>query len=100
MSDEIYKNLRQQLDNYALGYPATGSGVEIKILQHIFSVAAAELYLQMSLKLEEPAAVAERTGRPTAEAITLQVKPGKVEIPSSTLEPVIKTAKQRGVSPD
>ncbi len=63
MSEEIYLKLRAQLDKYALGYPETESGVEMKILKKVFTEADAELYLQLSLKLEDPATVAERTGQ-------------------------------------
>ena len=33
----IYSNLRERLDTYSLGFPATKSGVEIDILKKIFS---------------------------------------------------------------
>lgn len=60
---DIYGELRQRLDDMASGYPATGSGVEIRILKQLFNEEEAEFFLQMSPVPETPDAVAERTGR-------------------------------------
>ncbi len=59
----VYEKLREQLDQYSTGFPATKSGVEIKILKHLFSEDEALLYLDLTLMLETPDAVAERTNR-------------------------------------
>lgn len=59
MSD-IYEQLRQRLDDMGTGYPATESGVEIRILKKIFTPADAEMFLMMTPLLESPASVAER----------------------------------------
>lgn len=40
---QSYNKLQRHLDKQAVGFPATKSGAEIKILQHIFSPAEAEL---------------------------------------------------------
>ena len=32
MTDSIYKKLREQMDQYSIGFPKTESGIEIKIL--------------------------------------------------------------------
>ena len=37
MEDNIYKQLREQMDHYGLGYPAAESGIEIKLLKKLFS---------------------------------------------------------------
>ncbi|MDW7730038.1 MAG: hypothetical protein SCJ94_08545 [Bacillota bacterium] len=44
MADEIYRRLQQQLDSYSVGFPATESGVEIKILEYLFSKEDTELF--------------------------------------------------------
>jgi Na+-translocating ferredoxin:NAD+ oxidoreductase subunit B len=59
----IYYKVREQLDQYSVGYPATASGIEIKILVKLFTPEQAALFLDMSMMLEAPASVAERTGR-------------------------------------
>lgn len=64
---DIYSKLRQRLDEIATGYPATESGVEIRILKQLFNEEEAEFFLQMSPFPETPDAVAERTGRDTEE---------------------------------
>ena len=66
MSD-VYERLREHLDRLPGGYPATESGVEIRILKSLFTPEDAELAMQMGLKLEPAKAVAERIGRPVDE---------------------------------
>ncbi|SHJ30246.1 4Fe-4S binding domain-containing protein [Desulfatibacillum alkenivorans DSM 16219] len=62
MSKDIYQQLREQLDQYSLGFPATESGVEIKILKKMFTEEQAAMYLDMTLFLETPEGIAERAG--------------------------------------
>ena len=35
---DIYRKLQEHLDKYAVGFPATKSGVEIKVLKHLFDL--------------------------------------------------------------
>jgi ferredoxin len=65
MTDDIYRALQQQMDQYSVGFPQTQSGVEIRILKRLFLPEEAALYLDLSLFLEEAQSVAERTGRNT-----------------------------------
>lgn len=60
MAGDIYVKLREQLDQYALGFPATASGVEIEILQKLFSEAEARMYLHLSMVPESPQTLAAR----------------------------------------
>ncbi len=71
MTDAIYSKLREQFDQYSVGFPATKSGVEIKILKKMFSEEQARMYLDMTMMLEDPAAVAERTGRDAVQVAQL-----------------------------
>jgi Na+-translocating ferredoxin:NAD+ oxidoreductase subunit B len=64
MANDIYRRLQQQLDSYSVGFPATESGVEIKILQYLFSEDDAELFLEMTPAVEKPEEIAARLGRP------------------------------------
>jgi NAD-dependent dihydropyrimidine dehydrogenase PreA subunit len=68
MSDSIFRELQKRLDQYSMGFPATDSGIEIKILEKLFSVSDAEIFLQMSPKLEAPEAIAPRIGMKPEEA--------------------------------
>jgi len=71
MSEKIYEKLREQLDQYAIGFPDTESGVEKNILKKLFTREEAEMFLFLSLKPETPESVARRTGRDTEAATTL-----------------------------
>lgn len=64
MSESVYQNLRKRLDEYGVGFPATPTGVELKILRKLFTQEEAELFLDISLALEGADAVVKRTGRP------------------------------------
>jgi len=71
MSTEVYERLREQLDQYSVGFPATESGAEIRLLKKLFTEEEAGMYLDLSLMLETPEAVAARTGRNTEEVAAL-----------------------------
>jgi ferredoxin len=55
-TEALYRKLQQHLDRMPIGFPATKSGIEIKILQHLFTPEEAELTLELSA-LPEPAKV-------------------------------------------
>jgi electron transport complex protein RnfB len=47
-ADNVYVNLQQHLDKQAVGFPATKSGVEIRILKELFNPEQAGLALQLN----------------------------------------------------
>jgi len=49
---EIYRNLQVHLDKLPIGFPSTKSGVEIRILKHLFTPEEAELACQLSMIAE------------------------------------------------
>jgi len=63
MSEKIYEKLREQLDQYAIGFPDTESGVEKNILKKLFTREEAEMFLVLSMKPETPESMAKRIGR-------------------------------------
>ncbi len=71
MSEDVYKKLRKQLDQYSLGFPETQSGIEIKILRKLFTEEEALMYLDLTMQLEAPESVAGRTGRDQKKAAEL-----------------------------
>jgi Na+-translocating ferredoxin:NAD+ oxidoreductase subunit B len=81
MTTSIHQKLRQQLDQYSVGFPETRSGIEIKILKRLFSEAEARMYLDLSMLLETAEAVAARTGRDgqaTADLLAAMAKKGLI----------------------
>jgi electron transport complex protein RnfB len=72
MTHDIYRKLQEQLDQYSLGFPATESGVEIKILKKLFSEDEAELFLLLSLQLETSEEIAGRLRR-DPDAVSAQL---------------------------
>ncbi len=67
MTKDIYHELRKQLDTYSLGFPATASGIELKILKKLFSIDDAELFLKMTQRLETAEEVAKNADEPVEE---------------------------------
>jgi Na+-translocating ferredoxin:NAD+ oxidoreductase subunit B len=67
MTPNIYRNLQQQLDQYSIGFPATDSGIEIEILEGMFSEEEASLFTNMSAELEPPETIAHRMDKPVEE---------------------------------
>ncbi|UCD58479.1 MAG: 4Fe-4S binding protein [Candidatus Hydrogenedentota bacterium] len=64
---DVYRRLAKKLDDLPNGFPATESGVELKILQKIFTPEEAETTLQMRPMPETVEAAAERLGKPVDE---------------------------------
>ena len=54
--DHLYRQLQQHLDQAPVGFPATESGVEIRILRHLFTREEAGIALELSA-IPEPLAV-------------------------------------------
>jgi ferredoxin len=64
MDDAIYKKVAKVLDTLPNGFPATESGVEIKLLKKIFTPEQADLFCDLRLTFETVEEIAQRTGRP------------------------------------
>ena len=60
-SDQIYVKLQQHLNNQTVGFPATRSGAEIKVLKHIFTPQEAAIACCLSYKYESLEAILGRT---------------------------------------
>ena len=67
MSDAIYHQFREFLDQFPIGYPSTESGVEIEILKHLFTPEQAEIAMLLTPIPEEAGQIAARTGRDQAD---------------------------------
>jgi Fe-S-cluster-containing hydrogenase component 2 len=61
---DVYTRLAMRLDTLPNGFPATESGVELKILRKIFTPEDAEMALNLKPLPETAEAMAERLGRP------------------------------------
>jgi electron transport complex protein RnfB len=61
-NNQIYVRLQKHLDNQTVGFPATRSGVELKILKHIFTPEEAELTQYLRYKPEPIQTIFERVG--------------------------------------
>lgn len=62
MQTDIYRQLQKQLDQYSMGFPATESGIELKLLRYLFSEADARMFAALTPMLETAETVASRLG--------------------------------------
>ena len=58
--NDVYKRLARHLDDLPAGFPATDSGVELRILKRFFSPEEAEIALGLTMRPEPVATIAER----------------------------------------
>lgn len=65
---DVYSRLRKYLDELPAGYPETPTGVEIRLLEKIFTPEEAELFLHCKLVAEPPSVIAGRAGISEIEA--------------------------------
>jgi Na+-translocating ferredoxin:NAD+ oxidoreductase subunit B len=62
MTDNRYIELRETLDRFPNGYPATDDGLELRFLEKIFSPEEAGIASKLKMKFETVQQIAERTG--------------------------------------
>ena len=67
MATDVYQKLARYLDDLPGGFPATASGVELRILHRLFTPEEAELALHLTLLTEEPRVIARRARIPVDE---------------------------------
>ena len=77
---EIYERLAKHLDTLPAGYPATDSGVEIRILKRLFTEDEASIALGLTMMPEPVAAIADRLG-----------------MDEQSLEPIVNDMSKRGL---
>ena len=62
MNENVYKKLAERLDSLPEGFPATPNGIEIRILENLFTPEEAELATKLHTKLENAREIQERLG--------------------------------------
>jgi electron transport complex protein RnfB len=60
--ENVYERLRKRLDDLSVGFPATETAVEMRILKKLFTEEEAEFFLHLSPLLQTPKETAERLG--------------------------------------
>ncbi len=68
---DVYLKLRERLDDFASGFPAAESGIELKLLRGLFTEDEAELFVKLSPLPETPEDVARRLDRKTQDTAAL-----------------------------
>ncbi|MFC1829347.1 4Fe-4S binding protein [Thermodesulfobacteriota bacterium] len=65
--NDVYKRLAKHLDDLPAGFPATESGVELRILKRFFSPEEAEIAMGLSMRPEPASAIAKRLDMDSSE---------------------------------
>ena len=73
MTENPYRRLAQRLDELPNGFPPTDDGIELRVLERLFTDEEAALAAQLRLTKETPAQIAARVGG-DARAIRSQLK--------------------------
>ena len=63
----VYKRLRERLDQFPLGFPETDSSIELEILRRLFTPDEAEIMLFLKPVPEKVSLIAKRAGRNETE---------------------------------
>jgi len=50
---DVYERLRERLDMFPQGFPKTEGGVELEVLQHLFTPEEAEIMLHLGPRPEK-----------------------------------------------
>ncbi|QEE16590.1 DUF362 domain-containing protein [Promethearchaeum syntrophicum] len=79
-----YRKLQQHLDRLPIGFPETESGVEIRILQHLFTPEEAEIAVFLNLLPEK------------IQKINKRLKKKKKNLTESELEKVLDNLNEKG----
>ena len=69
--NDIYRQLAEHLDRLPSGFPATESGVELRILKRLFSEEEATIAMALSMVPETPEQIANKLKRDQGELATL-----------------------------
>ncbi len=83
MQDEVYRRLAGVLEALPNRFPATGSGVELRLLAKLFTMEEASLACVMRLEAEPAADIANRVGsdpRETRNTLKRMAAKGLIEI--------------------
>lgn len=75
--EDVYKKLAQHLDNTPSGFPATESGVELRILKQLFTPEQARIAQSLVMMLEPAEVIAQRAGMPVEEIEPILIEMGK-----------------------
>ncbi|MCK5164079.1 MAG: 4Fe-4S binding protein [Desulfobacula sp.] len=64
---DVYEKLAKHLDNLPASYPATNSGVELRILKHLFTPKEADAAMALTMFPESADVIAEKLGKNESE---------------------------------
>ena len=96
-NDQVYIKLQRHLNRQAIGFPATKSGSEIRILKHIFSPYEAEIATCLSYKFESLETIHKRAGYLDVSPEELEEKLDIIK-GKGGIESEIKRFEERGTS--
>ncbi|WP_027360463.1 4Fe-4S binding protein [Desulforegula conservatrix] len=61
--EDLYESLRKRIDTFSSGYPATQSGIELKILRQLYSEEEARIFLDLTHFPETPEQLSVRLAK-------------------------------------
>jgi ferredoxin/predicted transcriptional regulator len=67
MADAIYARLRDKIDEYSVGFATTETGIELKILEKLFTEEEADMYMNLTSDLQSADEIAQKIHKNPAE---------------------------------
>lgn len=74
MTDHLYQQLRECIDQYAIGFNQTESQIEIELLKKLCTPEEARMYMHLERSLMSVEAIAEKSGMKADEAASMLEK--------------------------
>lgn len=71
MTQDVYQSLAKFLDQLPSGFPASQTGVELRILRQLFTPEEAQMAQALRMKPEPAQAIAQRVGQPLEQVAPL-----------------------------
>ena len=93
-NNQVYTRLQKHLDDQAVGFPATRSGTEIKVLKHIFTPEEAEITTHLNYKPESVETIYSKAGHLVESIGELEKHLVRIE-KKGGIESKIKDSKKR-----
>lgn len=98
-SHNVYKKLQKHLDKQPVGFPATVSGVERRILRDAFTVDEAALALEMDYKFQSVEQISERVKNKGVSEENLQAMLDNMEKHGAIFVKIVDEKKQYALHP-
>jgi Na+-translocating ferredoxin:NAD+ oxidoreductase subunit B len=97
LNNDIYRNLQKHIDNMPVGFPQSKSGLDIRLLKHLFSPEEAQIALELSALPEPLERIKKRLTKKGISTVNLELTMDRLVKKGAILDftHFVKKAKKR-----